>query len=35
MRWGSIGTLVRGPENLEGARESLKGPIGLTIDVLF
>jgi hypothetical protein len=35
MRGGSIGRTVWGPENHEGAHESLKGPIGLTIDVLF
>ena len=32
---GSVGTSVRGPESQEGACESLKGPIVLTIDVLF
>jgi hypothetical protein len=35
MRGGSAGTSVRGPESQEGACESLKGPIVLTIDVLF
>jgi len=35
MRGGSAGTSVRGPENQEWARESLKGPTALVIDVLF
>jgi hypothetical protein len=35
MTEGSIGTSVRGSESHEGTRECLKGPIGLTIDVLF
>jgi len=32
---GSAGTSARGPENQEGACESLKDPIALAIDVLF
>jgi len=35
MRGDSAGTSVRGPEIQEGARESLKGPIALAVDVLF
>jgi hypothetical protein len=31
----SVGTSVRGPESQEGARESLKVPIVLAIDLLF
>jgi hypothetical protein len=32
---GSAGTSVRGPESQERARESLKGPFVLAIDILF
>jgi hypothetical protein len=32
---GSVGTSVRGPGSQEGAREYMRGPIVLTINVLF
>ena len=35
MRWGSAGTSVRGSETQAGAREYLKSPKALAIDVFF